>query len=326
VSLDATQLALRRTGVTATDVPAILGLSPWRSPLDVWLDKKGLAAPVEENEDMQRGNFLEDGARRWYAHRTGAKVALPGTVVSSRDALLIATPDGVALHQGGDVRGLEIKMPSSAHGWGEPGTDAVPDYYVPQVAWQLAAMAEWTETVDVFAVLEGKPRLYHVRRDEELEGLLVEDMKRWWRDYVVADKPPPATHADLPNVSRAFRRSDGDALEFGALTPRTQVVVEEYLRAYQEEAAATERRSLWETRAKLALGSAPCIRGLPEALGFHRLDWREQKGRTEWKAVALELARRSDLTQAQLEALASEHVGQGSRPFVPRPITKKRET
>lgn len=316
------QLAVRRGGVSATDVSAILGLSPFRSPLDVWMEKRGLAAPVEMTEDMERGNFLEDGARRWYAHRTGAKVAQPGTVAHPRDSLIIATPDGVALHKGGEVKGLEIKMPSSARDWGEPGTDAVPSYYVPQCVWQLAAMSEWTDTVDVFAVLEGKPRLYHVRRDEELEGLLVEDMRRWWRDHVVAGKPPEVHPRDVESVSRAFRRSDGDVVDFFALPPETQVTLEEYLRVYREEAAASDRRATWEARAKLALGSIPSVRGLPEELGFTRLDWREQAGKTVWKQVAEALAKQCGVSAKQLSALAAENIGEGSRPFTPRPIAK----
>lgn len=316
MSLTPEQLALRRTGITATDVPAVLGLSPWRSPFDVWAEKLGKAPPVEENEDMQRGTFLEDGARSWYAHRTGATVAVPGTVVHPRDSLIIATPDGVALLDG-DVRGLELKMPSTARGWGEPGTDAVPDYYVPQAAWQLAAMAEWTDTVDVFAVLEGKPRLYHVRRDVELEGLLVEEMRRFWRDHVLTGRPPPVTHADLPGVSAAFRHSSGDALDFASLSPETQVMLEEYLRAWTEESDASDRRALWEARAKLALGPVPGVRRLPSELGFSSISWGEQSGKTAWKRVAEALAKQKGVNPEQLSALAAENTGEGSRPFTP---------
>lgn len=315
MSLSPEQLALRRTGITATDVAAVLGLSPFRSPLDVWLEKMNKAPPVEETEDMQRGTFLEDGARRWYAHRVGARVAQPGTVVHPRDSLVIATPDGVAL-LGDDVRGLEIKMPSSARDWGEPGTDAIPDYYLPQVAWQLAAMAEWTDTVDVFAVLECKPRLYHVRRDVELEGLLVDHMRRFWRDHVVTGRPPEVQPRDLESVSRALRRSSGDAVDFSALAPEVQFTLEEYLRAYEDESDASDRRALWEARAKLALGDVPAVRGLPEALGFSSLTWRSQPGKTAWKKVAEALAKKTG-TETQLSALAAENTGEGSRPFTP---------
>lgn len=320
MALTPKQIAIRRTGVTGTDIPAILGLSAFSTPLDVWLEKMGKAPPVEVTEDMERGTFLEDGARRWYAHRVGARcVYEPGTVVSESNPLIIATPDGIAHWDDDSTRCLEIKMPSSAHGWGEPGTDAIPEWYLPQVAWELAALD--MERADVFAVLDGKPRIYPVTRDLELEGLLVEQAERFWRDHVVTGRPPEVTHRDGPTVTRWLRRHEGEApLDFATLHPEAQATLEEYLRAYAEESAAAERLALWETRAKLALGSAPGVTGLPPELGVHRLDWRTQKGRPEWKSVAFELARRRGLTEAQLSALVAENMSEGARPFIPRPL------
>lgn len=321
MSLDASQLALRMMGLTGTDIPAILGLSSFRTPLDVFLEKLGKAPPVEVNEDMERGTFLEDGARRWYAHRTGAiRVDEPGTVVSRRNPLVIATPDGVA-HFRDDVRALEIKMPSSAAGWGEPGTDAVPEWYLPQVAWELAALD--MQQADVFAVLDGKPRLYHVARDLELEGLLVEHAERFWRDHVQTGRPPEVTARDAGTVTRWMRRHEGEELlSFSALRPEVQATLEEYLRAYAEESAAAERLALWEARAKVALGTSPGVRGLPEESGFHRLDWRAQKGKPAWKAVAEALVRQHGVSPEQLARLVAENTGEGARPFTPRPVTK----
>jgi putative phage-type endonuclease len=321
MSLGASQLAVRRTGITGTDMPAILGLSSFRSPLDVFLDKLGKAPPVEPNEDMERGTFLEDGARRWYAHRTGAiRVDESGTVVSTRNPLIIATPDGVAHFRDG-VRALEIKMPSSAAGWGEPGTDAIPEWYLPQVAWELAALD--IEQADVFAVLDGKPRLYHVTRDAELEGLLVEHAARFWRDHVQTGKPPEVTARDAATVTRWMRRHEGkEAVDFTTLRPEIQTTLEEYLRAYAEESAAAERLALWEARAKVALGTAPGVKNLPEEFGISRIDWRGQKGKPAWKAVAEALAKQHGVNREQLARLAAENTGEGARPFTPRPITK----
>jgi len=320
MSLTVEQLALRRTGVTGTDVAAILGLSPWRTAFDVWADKLGNAPPVVANEDMERGTFLEDGARRWYAHRTGARVVEPGTVVCPSNPLVIATPDGLAFLPSGEERALEIKMPSSAHGWGEPGTDAVPDYYLPQGAWQMAALD--VQRVDFFAVLDGKPRLYHVARDLELEGLLVDEMQRWWRDHVVTGKPPPVEARDLPSVSAAFRRHECERhLDFSALPPESQVTVEEYLRAYSEESTAAERRALWEARVKLAIGAAPGVAGLPPELGWARIDWKKNKDgtQTDWAKVAGAM-RDGVPYAAAVQTYTTPR--EGARPFTPRAITK----
>lgn len=322
MALTEEQRRIRRGGVTGTDLPALLGLSPFATPFDVWLEKMDKAPPREQTEDMERGTFLEAGARQWYAHRTGAlRVDEPGTVVSRRNPLIIATPDGVA-HFTGDVRALEIKMPSSARDWGEPGTDAVPDYYLPQCLWELAALD--MERADVFAVLDGKPRLYHVTRDVELEGLLVEQAECFWRDYVVTGKPPEVTAADLPSVSRWLKRHDtAEHLDFATLPATAQVTLEEYARAYHEQDAATQRLNLWEARAKMVLGGAPGVRGLPEETGWGRIDFTAQEsGRVAWKAVAEALAKQHGVGPTQLSALVAENTGEGARPFTPRALKR----
>jgi len=328
MNLKPEQLALRRTGITGTDLPAILGLSAFATPLDVFLDKRGLLPPKEVTEDMERGTFLEDGARKWYAHRTGAlRVEEPGTVVSPRNPLVIATPDGVA-HFRDDVRALEIKMPGNAVGWGEPGTDAIPEWYLPQVAWELAALD--MQRADVFAVLDGKPRIYHVTRDVELEGLLVEEAERFWRDHVVTGKPPEVTARDVGTVSRWLRRNEtSEHLRFEALPPESQVVLEEYLRAYRECSDAEECLALWAVRAKLLVGTAPGVAGLPLESGFSRLDWRHGKGTetVDMKAFRAAVASKGPGFRRRAEALLRQYTKtrEGNRPFTPRAITKRGE-
>jgi putative phage-type endonuclease len=324
------QQRIRRTGITGTDICAlmapVLGIPSFRTPFQVFAEKMGKADPVEVTEDMERGTFLEDGARQWYAHRTGAlKVEQPGTVVSRRNPLVIATPDGVAHHRD-SVRALEIKMPGSVAGWGEAETDAVPPWYLPQVLWELAALD--LERADVFAVLDGKPRLYHVARDVELEGLLVEHAERFWRDHVVTGKPPEVTAADLPAVSRYHRKHEtSEHLDFSAMPPEQQAALEEYLRAYAEQDAATQRLAVWEARAKLLVGTAPGVKNLPEELGVSRIDWRQNKpgSATNWKGVLEALGSEDPVVAARMRTLIQQHTTatEGKRPFTPRALTKR---
>lgn len=311
------QLALRRTGVTGTDLPVILGLSPWRTPFDVWLDKQGKGATVDVSEDMERGIFFEPGARQWYAHRTKAvRVEEPGTVVSARNPLVIATPDGVPVFADGERRCLEIKMPSpnAQREWGEPGTDAVPEHYLVQGLWELAATD--FQRVDFFAVLDGKPCIFTVHRDAELEGVLIQRAEKWWRDHVVTGKPPHVTERDSEAVGRLYRRHDrDDYLRFDALTAEAQVVLEEYARAWHEKQAAGGKLALYEARAKMALAGAPGVEGLPEDTGLKRLDWKAEKsGRLQWgKALAEIQARYPDVAD-----ILTKHTGEPNRPLIPR--------
>ena len=55
------QIAERKSGIGGSDLACVLGLSPWRSPVDVWLEKTGQnAVAVEETPAMYWGSQLEE--------------------------------------------------------------------------------------------------------------------------------------------------------------------------------------------------------------------------------------------------------------------------
>jgi len=59
-------LKWRALGITASDIPIILGLSPYKTPWQLWAEKIGrINAPdISRNPNVQRGNRLEDDARQ----------------------------------------------------------------------------------------------------------------------------------------------------------------------------------------------------------------------------------------------------------------------
>lgn len=64
----------RRQGVGGSDVAAVLGLSPYKTPLDVWNDKLGLSEDHEQSEAAYWGTTLEDTVAKEFQKRTGYKV------------------------------------------------------------------------------------------------------------------------------------------------------------------------------------------------------------------------------------------------------------
>lgn len=180
-------LAERRSGVGGSDVPAIVGASPWRSPLDVYLDKVGLAEPQPETEPMRWGTLLEAVVAQEYARRLGvAVVPGPGMLRHPDRPWAFANVDRLVA---GGGRGVEIKTTGYADAWGEPGTDQMPPYVVAQVAWYagITGIAEW----DVPVLISGSDfRVYHYRRDPELEEMLFDAAGRFWHEHVLAMVPP----------------------------------------------------------------------------------------------------------------------------------------
>lgn len=179
----------RRAGLGGTDAAAILGLSPWANPLQVWLEKRGEGVPRPDSEAMYWGRALEDPIARRYMEVTGRRVWNPERVYRHKEhPMLIGTPDRLSLD---DARGLEVKTASDrfAHEWGEPGTDAIPQHYVVQCLHYMSVV-----DVDLWdvAVLIGASdfRVYTIRRNRDLEQAITTRLTEWWTRHIVGGERP----------------------------------------------------------------------------------------------------------------------------------------
>lgn len=181
----------RQTGIGGSDVAAILGLSKWKTPLDVY-NAKIAENPVEEsNASIEWGNRLEPVIRQKYADVTGIPVTIPNTTFRHPEhPFMIANVDG--LLPDGSV--LEIKTARSGADWGEEGTDEIPEYYLTQVQHYMAVTG--AKMCDV-AVLIGASdfRIYHVDFDPEIAAMLIEEEKAFWQRVIDRNPPAPRTYA-----------------------------------------------------------------------------------------------------------------------------------
>src|SRR5262245_28628649 len=86
----------RRTGIGASEVPAILGLSPYATPAAVWLEKVGMATR-RETASMRTGIALEGAVLKLAADQTGRDLVRNRATRRHPlwpDVPLFATPDG----------------------------------------------------------------------------------------------------------------------------------------------------------------------------------------------------------------------------------------
>src|SRR5208337_1949303 len=122
-------LDLRKTKITATDAPAIMGVSPWKTKIKCYKEKIGEIENVVKSERMQRGLDLEPIARELFTIRTGIEM-FPRVVV--RDWAM-ASLDGLSI-MGHKI--LEIKCPGPKdHELALCGK--IPEYYFPQLQHQM---------------------------------------------------------------------------------------------------------------------------------------------------------------------------------------------
>ena len=197
----------RHRGIGGSDAAAACGISPWKSRYQLWLEKTADEPPsFEQSEPMRWGTLLEPVIRQRYCDITGKSVVVPEQLLRHRKyQWCIANVDGLT----DDDRVFEAKTARSGDGWGEDGSDVIPDYYQTQVQHYMAVTG--AEAADV-AVLIGASdfRILTVPADEELQSLLIEREAEFWDLVVRRVAPEPETIGD---VQLAFPRSKGDFAE-----------------------------------------------------------------------------------------------------------------
>lgn len=198
MSLTPEQLAMRREGITATDVAAIVGVHPYRSRLNVWLEKRGESPPWEGNADTRWGERVEPILRAHYAELHGVRLEIPGTLAHPDVPWMMATPDAIVypLGERTPLKGLECKQHNWRVAWqyGAPGTDEIPLYELCQCAWSQAVTG--LERWDLIAVLGASPAEFIIDRDEELIGQLRERAERFLVDNVRGGAVPEPDGTD----------------------------------------------------------------------------------------------------------------------------------
>ena len=208
----------RRRGIGGSDIGAILGLSRWRSPLDVYLDKIGESEDKESSDAMYWGVVLESVVADEYARRTGKKVRKINAILACEgEPWRRASVDRLVI---GERKILECKTAGAhmGHEWGPDGSDEVPDVYRAQVAWYQHVLDY--DTADLAVLIGGRDyRIYHLPRDRELERLIVSAADNFWLEHVRKKVPPdPICDRDLSTLYAVDNgqaldvTSDGDAI------------------------------------------------------------------------------------------------------------------
>ena len=203
-------LAARRTGIGGSDIGAILGLSPWRTPYDVFLEKTSPDIAPKESDSMYWGTVLEDVVASEYQIRTGRRVQrVRQTMRHPEYDFAIANIDRAVIvpEIAGNVRWkngklttdriLECKTANgfAASEWGEPGTDFVPDSYLCQCQWYLGITD--TKVADLAVLIGGNDyRTFTIERDPELFADMIDAAGTFWKNCQKGIAPDPATVQD----------------------------------------------------------------------------------------------------------------------------------
>lgn len=186
----------RRKGIGGSDVAAILGLSPFKTAYQVYREKRKEVGDWKGNNLTDWGKRMEPAIRQWYSDQTGRNVRLPDKIMyHEKYPFMLASLDGFT----DDQRIVEIKTARSGKGWGEPGTNEIPDYYAVQCHHYMIVTGFDVTDVPV-SVSGGSPELYEVPADKEIAEMIIETCATFWKRVVDGNPPDPITFADA--VSR----------------------------------------------------------------------------------------------------------------------------
>jgi putative phage-type endonuclease len=181
-------LSFRRHRIGASDAPIIMGVSPWRTPYQLWEEKLGLGSAQEENQAMRRGKDQEAEALEKYNILT-MNFCEPGVFIHNKIYWMASSFDGVSP----DLEiAVEIKCPGEEdHLIAKKGK--VPEKYYPQLQHQLAVIDK--KMLHYFSYRNGDFALVEVYRDEAyIDRLMLEEEKFY--NHMMNINPPEMSDRD----------------------------------------------------------------------------------------------------------------------------------
>lgn len=256
--------ANRLTGLGGSDAAPSMGLSGHRTALDVYLEKRGQLQRFEDTNATRWGRLIEPVLRQQYAERTGHVVTQPREMLRHpKYSFVVGHPDGLVLDAG---RGWEGKTARTDRGWGEQGTDQVPEAYLIQVQHYMVLTA--LPVFDVDVLIGGQDeRHYEVPADPELQEMIIDAEHDLWQRIQRGEPPTPEwEHAHTATALRKlYPGTDGStikATDSDLAWRRVMVEAGERASIYDKQAETAKAHLMWrmEQAAILDFGDGKCLR------------------------------------------------------------------
>lgn len=302
-------LAERRQGIGGSDAAAVLGLSPWATPVTVWLEKTGRSGPKPETPQMKYGNYFEDYVAKLYEEETGRKVTRynhmvhDGCLLGNFDRLVVPEGKKIASHQLEIRTDTLLECKTSSREW----DGDVPIQYMCQVMHYMGLVPA-LQHADVAVLFRTslKFEIFRIERDNEAIAEMQTRLREWWHRHVeLGEVPKPTCEADCKALWA--RSCPGKSVEATASIRQKLFEYNAAKRAADEAAAAADALK----DALLAdMGDAEVL--TDAATGKPLATWKSSKDsvKTDWEGVARSL----NATEEQIAAFTSTRPG--SRRFL----------
>lgn len=286
------QLEERRSGIGGSDAATVLGINPYTTAYELYLDKLGEAPPEDKNflkESRYWGSVLEEPVAVRATEEMGYKIQKANQMIrSKKHPFMLANIDRKVVGLEDKRRiGLEIKTAARPDGWGETGSDEIPAYIMCQVQHYLAVTEydHWD-----LAVLIGNRdfRMYRINPIESIIAELVDAEQEFW-DRVqnkVAPEPDWQSEATTRFLKNYYPGTNGQVVQLPEVAQKYHDVMKD---ANEQKLIYDKVVTGCKNRIQMLMGEA-AIGIMPDQSAYTR-----------------KLQKRKEFTSPATEFIASRH-------------------
>ena len=260
-------LEKRREGIGGSDAGAVIGINKYKSPMMVYLEKKGILK-TEDTPAMQHGRRMEPVLKKEfpeiYMREYEGDVFVYNSDYMYQSTIypfMLATLDGIVKGRFGEA-GLEIKT-ASVFEKKEWGGDNIPDPYYAQV--QHYMIVTGLKQFFVLALVGAEIILKRIPYNSNFAGLLIKKEKQFWEENVLKDQIPAPI--GLPGEDDIIEMMFAGSDETVSI-PELESKAEEYLKIHEQIKDLEELKRKIQQEIKLKIGNAKvCF------AGGHKITW-----------------------------------------------------
>lgn len=185
------------TGIGGSDVAAIRGESKYKTAMDVW---KRIVRGVSEDAaglPAELGKACEEPILVDYCQRHNidrARLERSIEVFMPDEPYFRGELDGYLRTENVALDAKLVLSPAVMKEWGDEGTDNMPVAYLNQMAWY--SMVADLDHMVVVAAIGGRARDFIYNRTPGYEAMILDDVRKFWRDHVETEIPPEPMTVD----------------------------------------------------------------------------------------------------------------------------------
>jgi putative phage-type endonuclease len=272
-------LAMRRTGVTASDLPVLMGNRD--GLVRLWAEKCGIVDPEPPDPATQEmfdlGHDLEPIIARRYTIKTGRPLKAVSAMVRHPDVpWAFASLDRVSAVPGERLI-VELKWRPHFH-W-DAGSETVPAAVQDQVQWQMTVTGY--PKAHVAVLIGGRVEWHEIVADRDYQDAQMR-VASWFRGLVERRERPDIDGSESTRrlLADMYPADTDEPLEPSV---ETDALAHEWRAARAAAKAAADEESRLANVARAVLEAHPGVES-----EWYRLTWKKNKDseRTDWKAVA----------------------------------------